>query len=115
MGAVLLTIRVASDFGHDWLSFAGVKPQVDAARRQSGSTPVHAIPSPKKRPGQIEPGKYADMVVLSGDILSLPEEAIKDVKAVRTIVEGHMVCRRQGRKLTQPGLQGSERGVSERK
>jgi predicted amidohydrolase YtcJ len=41
--------------------------------------------------GSIEPGKYADMVVLSDDILSVPEEAIKDIVAVRTIVEGRTI------------------------
>lgn len=38
--------------------------------------------------GSIEPGKYADMVVLSDDIMTIPEESIKDITAVRTIVGG---------------------------
>ncbi|MHC2761576.1 putative amidohydrolase YtcJ [Bradyrhizobium liaoningense] len=41
--------------------------------------------------GSIEPGKYADMVVLSDDIMTIPEESIKDITAVRTIVEGRTV------------------------
>jgi len=36
------------------------------------------------------------MVVLSDDILSVPEEAIKDIKAVRTIVEGRTVFEGEG-------------------
>ena len=50
----------------------------------------------EEKTGSIEPGKYADMVVLSDDILSVPEEAIKDIKAVRTIVEGRTVFEREG-------------------
>jgi predicted amidohydrolase YtcJ len=46
--------------------------------------------------GSIEPGKYADMTVLSDDILTVPEEAIKDIVAVRTIVEGQTVFERKG-------------------
>jgi len=41
--------------------------------------------------GSIEPGKYADMTVLSGDILTMPKEDIKDLKAVKTIVGGNIV------------------------
>jgi hypothetical protein len=41
--------------------------------------------------GSIEPGKLADVVVISDDILSCPEEAIKDIKAVITIVGGKIV------------------------
>jgi predicted amidohydrolase YtcJ len=41
--------------------------------------------------GSIEPGKYADMTVLSGDILTMPKEEIKDLKAVKTIVGGKVV------------------------
>jgi predicted amidohydrolase YtcJ len=48
-----------------------------------------------KKTGSIEPGKYADMVVLSDDILSVPEEAIKDIVALRTIVEGRTVFERK--------------------
>jgi hypothetical protein len=50
----------------------------------------------EEKTGSIEPGKYADMVVLSDDILSVPEDAIKDIKAVRTIVEGHTVFEGEG-------------------
>lgn len=45
--------------------------------------------------GSIEPGKYADMVVLSDDILKVPDEAIKDIVAVQTIVEGQTVFERK--------------------
>jgi len=48
----------------------------------------------ENKTGSIEPGKYADMVVISDDILTVPEEAIKDVKAMQTIVEGRTVFKR---------------------
>lgn len=41
--------------------------------------------------GSIEPGKYADMVVLSDDILTMPQNRIKEVKALMTIVGGEVV------------------------
>jgi len=36
--------------------------------------------------GSIEPGKYADMTVLSDDIFTMPKENLKDVKVLKTIV-----------------------------
>ena len=41
--------------------------------------------------GSIEPGKYADMTVLSDDIFSIPKQNLKDVRAVRTIVGGEVM------------------------
>jgi predicted amidohydrolase YtcJ len=41
--------------------------------------------------GSIEPGKLADMVVLSADFLTIPEEEIKDLTAVKTVVNGKLV------------------------
>src|SRR2546421_328999 len=41
--------------------------------------------------GSITPGKLADMVLLSGDIFSIPPEKIRDVKVLKTIVGGKIV------------------------
>ncbi len=41
--------------------------------------------------GSIEPGKYADLTVLSDDILTMPKEGLKDVKILKTIVGGKVV------------------------
>ncbi len=41
--------------------------------------------------GSIEPGKLADMVVLSSDILTCPEDAIKNIKVEMTMVGGKIV------------------------
>jgi predicted amidohydrolase YtcJ len=41
--------------------------------------------------GSIEPGKYADLTVLSDDIFTMPKESLKDVKALKTIVGGKVV------------------------
>jgi hypothetical protein len=41
--------------------------------------------------GSIEPGKYADMAVLSEDIFTMPKEALKDVRVLKTILGGEVV------------------------
>jgi predicted amidohydrolase YtcJ len=41
--------------------------------------------------GSIEKGKYADFVLLSDDILSVPEDKIKDVKVLGTVLGGKVV------------------------
>jgi predicted amidohydrolase YtcJ len=46
--------------------------------------------------GSLEAGKLADLVVISDDILSVPEDAIKDIVAELTIVDGKPVFDRNG-------------------
>ena len=41
--------------------------------------------------GSIEPGKYADMTVLSDDIFSIAPDALQKVRTVKTIVGGRVV------------------------
>ena len=41
--------------------------------------------------GSIEPGKYADFVILSDDILAVPPAAIKDMKVLTTVLGGQPV------------------------
>lgn len=45
----------------------------------------------EKLKGSIEPGKLADMVVISKDFLSCPVDEIKDIEALLTIVDGKIV------------------------
>ena len=45
----------------------------------------------EKQKGSIEPGKYADMVVIREDYLSIPEDQIMDIAPVMTMVGGRMV------------------------
>ena len=44
--------------------------------------------------GSIEPGKLADMVVISKDYLSCPEQEIRNIEALKTIVGGMVVYKR---------------------
>jgi len=41
--------------------------------------------------GSIEPGKLADMAVLSKDLLTCPADSIKDIKALMTILDGKVI------------------------
>src|SRR5882724_8140520 len=43
--------------------------------------------------GTLEPGKHADLVVLSDDVFTCPEERIKDITPVLTLVGGEVVFR----------------------
>lgn len=43
------------------------------------------------RLGSLEPGKYADLLVLSDDYLSVPEERIRDIKPLLTLAGGRIV------------------------
>jgi predicted amidohydrolase YtcJ len=47
----------------------------------------------EKERGSIEPGKLADIAVLSQDILSVPADAIRDTKVHLTVVGGRIVHR----------------------
>lgn len=44
--------------------------------------------------GSIEPGKFADLIVISRDIFTIPEDQIKDVKVDMTILDGKIVYKR---------------------
>lgn len=46
------------------------------------------------RKGTLEAGKLADLVVLSADFMSVPDEQIKDIKADMTVVGGKIVFQR---------------------
>ena len=41
--------------------------------------------------GSLAPGKYADLLVLDRDYLTVPEDEIKDIKPVLTMVGGKIV------------------------
>jgi hypothetical protein len=44
--------------------------------------------------GSLEPGKRADLAILSHDILTVPEDRLTDIRALETWVEGRCVFRR---------------------
>jgi len=48
----------------------------------------------EKETGSIEPGKLADLVVLSKNYATCPEDEIKDIEALRTVVGGRVVHNR---------------------
>ncbi|MFD1707873.1 amidohydrolase [Siminovitchia sediminis] len=54
--------------------------------------------------GSIEPGKLADLAVLSQDYFEVEEDAIKDLKTVLTIVDGKIVYRDPAFQLDPVGL-----------
>jgi predicted amidohydrolase YtcJ len=44
--------------------------------------------------GTIEPGKLADLVVLSDDVLTVPTDKIKDITALMTMTGGAVIYQR---------------------
>ena len=106
-------------FGSDW-TVAPINPMLGiyaAVTRQTldGSHPEGWIPEQKitvaqaiqcytinnafaafeeKQKGSIESGKYADLVLLSDDILSIDPVKIKDVQVVMTVVNGKVVYKK---------------------
>lgn len=61
----------------------------EALRLYTNSGPYYSFEEGIK--GSIEPGKLADMVVLSADYSTVPVEAIKDIVPLKTIVGGKVV------------------------
>ena len=45
----------------------------------------------EKRKGSIEPGKLADLAVLNADYLTVPEDQIRSIESVLTMVGGRVV------------------------
>jgi predicted amidohydrolase YtcJ len=48
----------------------------------------------EKVKGSIEPGKLADLIVIDQDILTIPENQIKDIKVDMTVLDGKIVYQR---------------------
>jgi predicted amidohydrolase YtcJ len=63
--------------------------RVEALRLYTNSGPYLTFEENKK--GSIESGRLADMVVISADYLKVPEEQIKDIVPLQTIVGGKVV------------------------
>lgn len=61
----------------------------EALRLYTNAGPYYTFE--EKRKGSIEPGKFADMVVLSADYTTVPEAEIKDIKPLQTIVNDKVV------------------------
>jgi predicted amidohydrolase YtcJ len=53
--------------------------------------------SEEKMLGSIEKGKYADMVILSGDFMAVPDDRLDDLEPVMTIVGGQVAFERATR------------------
>jgi predicted amidohydrolase YtcJ len=68
---------------------------IDAREALYGYTMGGAVASgDEPNRGSIEPGKWADLTVLSGDPLSVPTEALADIEVDLTFVGGHVAFER---------------------
>jgi predicted amidohydrolase YtcJ len=50
----------------------------------------------EKTKGSIEVGKYADLVVLPEDLMTMPEKRIESMEVLMTMVGGKIVYQREG-------------------
>jgi predicted amidohydrolase YtcJ len=67
---------------------------VDLLFSISGAAAAYAA-FEEDRKGTLSPGKLADVVVLSKDILTVPDEEIREAKVEYTIVGGKVAYRRE--------------------
>ncbi len=79
--------------GKDWASRV-VRPNERLSREDA--LRIHTLGSAwlsfdEKIKGSLEPGKLADLVVLTDDYLTVPEDKIREISAVMTIVGGKIV------------------------
>jgi predicted amidohydrolase YtcJ len=63
---------------------------VEEAIRAATITPAYSTFQEDIK-GSIEPGKFADLIVLGKDILTVPSMEIKDIPILRTMVGGEFV------------------------
>ncbi len=63
---------------------------VEEAIRAATITPAYSTFQSEIK-GSIEPGKFADLIVLGRDILTVPSMEIKDIPILRTMVDGDFV------------------------
>ncbi len=63
---------------------------VEEAIRAATITPAYSVFQEDVK-GSIEPGKFADLIVLGKDILTVPSMEIKDIPILRTMVGGEFV------------------------
>ena len=54
--------------------------------------------------GSLEPGKYADLVILSGNPITVPENELKDLEVLVTMIEGVAEYCAPGNESICPGL-----------
>ena len=83
--------------GKDW---AGRVVRPNERLNREDALRVHTVgsawfSSEEKIKGSIETGKLADLVVLTGDYLTVPEDKIREISAVMTIVGGKVVYEKQ--------------------
>ena len=45
----------------------------------------------ENKKGTLEPGKFADFIVVDRDVLSVPPDELKDVQVLKTFVGGELV------------------------
>ena len=46
--------------------------------------------------GSLEPGKLADFIVIDRDVLTVPEDQLKDVQVLKTFVGGELQYEKSG-------------------
>ncbi len=75
--------------GTKHLSDENIQSRMDGLRLMTAGSAWFSGEEDKK--GTIEPGKYADFAILKSDYFTIPDEEIKDMEAVLTVVNGEVV------------------------
>ena len=71
------------------------REHIEALCRDQGYEEILSYASGEEQEkGSITPGKLADFIVIDRDIMTCPEDEIKDIQVLRTVIGGETVYKK---------------------